>query len=133
MNTLRAMTVLQISDMKRSAEFYNALGFGVLGAWGDPSGVAIMQRGDVTLMLQVAETVNNAGGRWSVYIYVDDIDALHDDLTAAGVAVTGPPEDKDYGCRDFGVYDPDSHCLAFGHDTNSAPYANGLGPERGRG
>lgn len=46
MNTLRAMTVLQISDMKRSAEFYNALGFGVLGAWGDPSGVAIMQRGD---------------------------------------------------------------------------------------
>lgn len=109
------------------------MGFATLGIWGEPAGVANVQRGGVTLMLQLAHDVPCIKGRWSAYLETDDVDAFFADLSAAGVAVDGPPEDTYYGCRDFSVTDPDGNCLGFGTDKSTAPYANGLGPARGRG
>lgn len=133
MQTLRAMTVIQVSDPERSVAFYTLLGFATLGVWGDPPGVANIQRGGVTLMLQLADEVHTADGRWSAYIYTDDVEAMHADLTASGVTLDGTPQDTYYGCRDFSVTDPDGHCFAFGTDLSKPPYANGVGPNRGRG
>ncbi|MBM3942770.1 MAG: VOC family protein [SAR202 cluster bacterium] len=58
-----------------------------------------------------------AGG-WSwwgrVIFYVDDVDALHQRLTEAGVpGIEAPPKDASWGERYFHVTDPDGHELSF--------------------
>ena len=134
MQTQRAMTVLQVGDLDRSLAFYGRLGFATTGIWGEPPGVAIVQRGAVSIMLQLADEVNTAGGRWSIYVYVDDVDTLNAELAAEGIEISGPPEDKYYGCRDIGIYDPDGHSLAFGQDLDPGPAGPGLSATtRGKG
>jgi uncharacterized glyoxalase superfamily protein PhnB len=48
------------------------------------------------------------------YIVVDDPDALYARAIAAGAEGLRPPEDTDYGSRDFSVRDPEGHLWHFG-------------------
>ena len=45
-------------------------------------------------------------GSSSIYVVVEDADALHDRVVAAGGDVVMPLTDQDYGSRDFAVRDP---------------------------
>ncbi|GAB07948.1 VOC family protein [Gordonia amarae] len=56
-----------------------------------------------------------AGGGWLAF-QTDDVDAAYEELVAAGVEITDPPSDKDYG-RDFGARDPFGNGLRFGNVT----------------
>ena len=133
MKTLRAMPILQVRDVRASAAFYARLGFDCHGFWGDPPGFAIVQRGDVTLGVFLPESSSvTPNDQWAAYLYVDDVEALHAELTAEGVSPT-PIADQPYGCRDFDVTDPDGHRIAFGQDVHDHDDGPGLGPERGRG
>ena len=60
-----------------------------------------------------------------ILIWVDDVDAHHARVTAAGIDVK-PPEDKPYGVRTFGVTDPDGYEWGFMQPT-------GTGYEQGEG
>jgi uncharacterized glyoxalase superfamily protein PhnB len=53
-------------------------------------------------------------GSSSVYVVVDDPDALHDRVVAAGGDVVMPLTDQDYGSRDFAVRDPEGNLWNFG-------------------
>ena len=133
MATIRSMAALEVGDPAVSHAFYKSLGFGTLGEWFPDNLVTIIvQKGDVTVLLQKSEkpAVNQGLG---VYIYVDDADALHADLTAKGTKGLSPMEDMFYGCREFGIHDPDGHELIFGTNRGTPPHANGLGPDRGEG
>ncbi len=133
MKTLRAMPILQVRDVRASADFYAQLGFVCHGFWGDPPAFAIVQRGEVTLgvFLPASGTIV-PNDQWAAYIYVDDVDALHAELTAEGVQPTAV-EDQPYGCRDFDVTDSDGHRIAFGQDVTSNANGPGLASDRGRG
>jgi uncharacterized glyoxalase superfamily protein PhnB len=48
------------------------------------------------------------------------VDSLHAELTARGAKVVKPPQDYDYGMRDFDVLDPDGNQLTFGMESRSA-------------
>ena len=50
----------------------------------------------------------------TVYVAVDDVDALHDTAKAAGAEIVMPPTDQDYGSRDFSARDPEGNVWAFG-------------------
>lgn len=52
-----------------------------------------------------------AGG--AAYFVVDDVDALHEDFLARGVAITQPPEDKPWNRREMLVAYPDGNRLRF--------------------
>jgi uncharacterized glyoxalase superfamily protein PhnB len=52
--------------------------------------------------------------RASVYVVVDDPDALHDRVVAAGGEIVMPPTDQDYGSRDFAARDPEGNLWSFG-------------------
>lgn len=134
MKTLRSMPILQVHDVRASAEFYAKLGFDCHGFWGDPPGFAIIQRGDVTLglFLPLSATVS-PNDQWAAYVYVDDVNALHAELSAVGGLDMTQPNDEPYGCRDFDVTDPDGHRIAFGQDMTMNENGPGLGAERGRG
>jgi uncharacterized glyoxalase superfamily protein PhnB len=45
-------------------------------------------------------------------VWVDDVDAMYDQVKAAGVD-TAPPEDKFYGIRVFQVTDPEGYAWGF--------------------
>lgn len=133
MKTLRAMPVLDVTDVRVSADFYARLGFDCHGFWGeDPVDFAIVQRGDVSIGLHFAGGPVPKRRGWSVYVYVDDVEALHAELTGGGLAPSSIC-DQPYGCRDFDVTDPDGHDIAFGQDMAPEVFGPGLGQERGRG
>lgn len=48
-----------------------------------------------------------------VYVYVDDVDALHERARAAGAEITEEPVDQDYGDRRFAARDPEGHVWWF--------------------
>lgn len=55
-----------------------------------------------------------APGNFGAYVVADDIDALHARVAAAGAAVTRPPQDTDYGSREFAIKDPEGNRWSFG-------------------
>ena len=136
MNTLRAMPLLQVSDVRAAAAFYARLGFVNNGMWSGDDGTdephfGIIQRGDVTIGLQLLRGPLRVNTHWAAYIYVDDAAALHAEFTAEGLS---PSELRcqPYGCDDFDIRDPDGHLLAFGQDRDPV-HGPGLGGKRGRG
>ena len=109
----RAMPVLEVADMARSLAFYKVkLGFDA-ATWGEPASFAIVQRGAVSLALNVVAVPAVSRKTWAAYIYVRDADAVHAELSALGVSIPHPPETKPYNCREFLVDDPDGHMLAI--------------------
>ncbi|WP_108879418.1 VOC family protein [Anderseniella sp. Alg231-50] len=134
MKTRRAMPVLQVSDLSASVDYYNRLGFATNGIWGEPATFAIMQRGDVSIALQLLRAEEMpVNTHWAAYIYVDDAKAVHEEFQAAGIDIDRPPEEAFYGCLDFDVADPDGHLLAFGQDLDAEPHGPGLGADKGNG
>jgi catechol 2,3-dioxygenase-like lactoylglutathione lyase family enzyme len=84
-----------------------------------------LRRGDSGLMLEaVADFYSpsyNAAirerlgkpGPTALYIEASDLDALHDRVTAAGVAILDPIADRDWGQREFTIADPAGNWLTF--------------------
>jgi uncharacterized glyoxalase superfamily protein PhnB len=66
------------------------------------------------------EIYNQGAGRTSVYVVVDDPDALFERARQAGAEVLMQPTDQDYGSRDFSVRDPEGNIWAFGTYRPSA-------------
>jgi uncharacterized glyoxalase superfamily protein PhnB len=51
---------------------------------------------------------------FDVYVYVDDVDALHEELVGRGADLVHGPVEQGYGLREIRVRDPDGYVLAFG-------------------
>jgi hypothetical protein len=54
-------------------------------------------------------------GAAAVYVFVDEVDSLHAELTSNGVSVSGPPIDQTWGTREIVVRDADRNVVTFGH------------------
>jgi predicted enzyme related to lactoylglutathione lyase len=130
---VRAMPVLDVTDMGRSLAFYrDKLGFSA-STWGEPPAFAIVQRGTVSIALALVDTGKAAISRnWAAYVYVADADALYSEFLEHGVAVPHAPETRDYNCRDFSIDDPDGHTIAFGHVLAPDSLGPGLSQRVGR-
>ena len=125
--------------MSQSIAFYKKAGFSGHG-WSDPQDgtvfFTIAQRGDVSLGLQLRDTPLRVDANWAVYIYVDDIDALHAEFIAEGLKPSGINRPDYYGCDDFNITDPNGHSLCFGQVRDAedvAKHGAGLSADRGRG
>lgn len=132
MTTLRAMPVLQVTDVSASEAFYARLGFASHGAWGDPPSFAIVQRGDVTLALDQGDAPAPVNQWWAAYVYVDNVEALREEFQNSGFSPTELHHPEHYGCIDFDIVDPDGHRIAFGQALNPVP-GPGLSNDRGQG
>jgi catechol 2,3-dioxygenase-like lactoylglutathione lyase family enzyme len=110
--------VLAVPDLVRSADYFrDVLGFRVL--WPEGSDWRLVERDSVRIMLghcpndmQPSELGSHS---WFGYLSVDDVDALHAELTASGAACT-PAADRSYGMREIVVTTPDGHRIVFGQD-----------------
>ena len=115
--------VLAVPDLKRSvAYFEDVLGFS--RDWNDGDDWQALVRGGVRLMLghcPDALPPSELGDHsYFAYIDVDDIDALHAEITARGAIVRVAPADKPWGRREMAVGTPDGHRLMFGQTLPAA-------------
>ena len=51
---------------------------------------------------------------FDLYVYVDDVDVLHEELAGRGAEILNPPVNTEYGLREIRVRDPHGYVLAFG-------------------
>ena len=110
--------VLAVPDLTRSADYFrDVLGFRVL--WEDASDWRLVERDGVRVMLghcpRDLRPSELGSHNWFGYLSVDDVDALHAELTARDAACTSPT-DSAYGMREIVVTTPDGHRIVFGQD-----------------
>ncbi|GIF17573.1 putative glyoxalase superfamily protein PhnB [Actinoplanes tereljensis] len=60
-------------------------------------------------------------GTFGAYVVTDDVDALHKRATQAGAEIIQPPQDTDYGSREFAARDPEGNLWSFGTYRGSLP------------
>jgi catechol 2,3-dioxygenase-like lactoylglutathione lyase family enzyme len=51
---------------------------------------------------------------FDLYVYVDDVDGIHEELAGRGADILAPPVNTEYGLREIRVRDPHGYILAFG-------------------
>lgn len=59
-------------------------------------------------------SVREENGIGSCYIYVNDADTLHAELSSRGANVLGEPVSHPWGLRDFSVFDLEGNQITFG-------------------
>jgi uncharacterized glyoxalase superfamily protein PhnB len=114
--------VLKYDDARAAMDFLErAFGFERHAAYdGEHGGVAHaeLRFGDDCVMLgstsEGEDRFNQSAGRCSLYLVVDDPDALHDRAKAAGATIERPLTDQDYGSREFTARDPEGNLWSFG-------------------
>jgi uncharacterized glyoxalase superfamily protein PhnB len=56
---------------------------------------------------------------WNVYFWVDDVQALYQELKQRGATIDYDLCEQPYGCREFGIQDLDGYDIAFGQDLDA--------------
>ena len=110
--------VLAVPDLTRSVDYFrDVLGFRVL--WEEASDWRLVERDGVRVMLghcpRDLRPSELGSHNWFGYMSVDNVDALHVELTARGAACT-LPTDTAYGMREIVITTPDGHRIVFGQD-----------------
>lgn len=106
--------VLPVADITAAIGHYRALGFAV-DAYEGPQPYAFARHGDVELHLAQVDGIEPSRSLVSVYLYVDDADALAAAWAAAGAdGRFVAPVDTDYGLREGAHVDTDGNLLRFG-------------------
>lgn len=122
--------VLGVRNVREAAEYYrDVLGFnldplnGVFQPSADePGGVyAIVKRSGVWIHFQIRRGDLPDRRRQSIerdmYIYVDDLDALHADLQRRGAKIQQGPRMAPYGIREIEIEDLNGYRVTFGETS----------------
>ena len=100
-------------DVPAAVDFYTTkLGFQTGFVWGEPVTVAGVNLGEVQVFLVQGKPAPDG---CSVNFVVGNADELFEFQQANGVEVVLPPDDREYGLRDYRVKDLNGYHLSFGH------------------
>ena len=117
----RATPVLKTGDYPRAKAFYlETLGFSLIEEGGDPARFGIFKRGGAIVFVDSWHGPPAKADGWDAYIHSPDVDALCEELTAAGAPISRPLENAVYGMREFEVTDHDGNVICFGTDIEPA-------------
>jgi len=112
-----AIPVIAVSDSARAEDYYcRVLGFQKMFAYPpeatrpDPRYLGVARDG-VWLHLQSYKP--ERAGMTDAFLWVADVDRLHDELSARGAVVLLPPTNQTWGTRETGIRDPDGNVLVF--------------------
>ncbi len=113
-----AATVFVVSDIDQSLAYYrDALGFQVTFQYGEPSFYVCLCRDEVALHLLAASKTKQLPGHGGLCVFVKDVDAVYAELLERGAKVVKPPQDYDYGMRDFDLIDLDGNRIPYGMES----------------
>lgn len=114
MEVLSSRVLLRPTDFDRSLDFYrDTLGLAVYREYGegDSRGVVFFTGGGFLEISGRAPTP--VAPNLALWFQVRDVDAVHEELVAAGVEVLRPPVDEPWGLREMWVSDPDGLRMAI--------------------
>jgi len=115
-NLRSAIPILRVADARASERFYSTY-LGFTTDWehqfepGFPLMMSISCEG-ATLFL--SEHAGTGTDRCEVYIYVNDVDALYNKASEAGLKTIKSPVAQPWGVRESEILDPDSHRITLG-------------------
>jgi len=125
MNPKHITPILSVTDLPASFAWFEKLGWKKRWDWGEPPTFGAIGCGEFEIFLcQGAQggrgkgpnqfTFGPAGdqtgdkGVW-MSVWVDDVDAVHQECLAVGVEITFPPADMPWNVREMHVRHPDGH------------------------
>jgi uncharacterized glyoxalase superfamily protein PhnB len=111
-------TVLVVRNLHASTEYYT----NVLGFQRDPIDAgpwwAFLRRDRVRILLGECPDEKPASElgdhSYVLYIYVEDVDQLHDEFVEREATIATKPENTPWGMREFAIRTPDGHRIRFG-------------------
>jgi predicted enzyme related to lactoylglutathione lyase len=107
--------ILNVKNFSASLDYYiQKLGFTKKWDWGEPPTFGCVTRGNVEIFF--CEGGQGQPGMW-MSIFVDDVDALHEEYQKKGAAILHPPLDMPWGTREMNVIDLDGHHFRLGSDA----------------
>jgi len=105
----QALPELPVGKVAEAVEYYrHVLGFKINYQQDD---LGVMDRDAITILL-IKRTEHHLG-IGSFEVYVEDADALYDELLAKGAIVDGPPVSRPWGLREFRVFDLDGNRITL--------------------
>jgi lactoylglutathione lyase len=110
--------ILSAPDLEATAAFYASLGFQEtyrIPPEGDPAFVTLERAGAT---IGIARADADAVDRFAYWLYVADVDATYERLTAAGAAGVEAPADQPWGERVASVRDPAGFLVHLGMPTD---------------
>lgn len=109
-----------VADPVGTAEHYrDVLGFEILGYFGEPTVFAMVARGGVEFHFGKADAEPQRTNlvlraiSSDAYIWVDDVEALFQELTASGAEIIAGPIRQVYDCVELEVRDCNGFKLVF--------------------
>ena len=115
MNNSAFIPILRVKDARKSAQFYQShFGFGI--DWEHqfetdyPLFISISSD---SLHLFLSEHMGTGTDEADLYVYLEDVDALHTRLQAGKVVIQQQPTDQPWGVRDMQIRDLDGHRITF--------------------
>ena len=110
-----AASILTVRDVAAAKVWYSGvLGFEVTFEFGTPLYYVCLCRDHVQLHLVDASESRKRAGESAVAVFVDDVDAVFEEISARGAIIRAAPVNSSYGMRDFIALDPDGNELTFG-------------------
>lgn len=108
----KASHVILVSDINKSKEYYrDKLGFTIDGQFVERDGVSfLLKEIENKDLIRPNHSIN---GFMESYLWVDDVDKIYEELKARG-AIVEQPINRDYGMRDFLLYDIDGYRFCLG-------------------
>jgi uncharacterized glyoxalase superfamily protein PhnB len=107
--------ILPVRDVAAALAHYASLGFSVT-PYEDGLDYAFAERDDVHLHFGRIPDHDPERTAMSIYIYVDDAEALYAEWRDAGAGGhLGAPEDTPWGMREGVHIDPEGNAIRFGH------------------
>jgi len=112
-----AIPVIAISNAERSEDYYcSVLGFQKMFAYrpdpnrSDPCYLGVARDG---VFLHLQSFKPERAGQTDAFLWVTDVDHLHDEVAARGAVIPLPPTNQTWGTRETGIRDPDGNVLVF--------------------
>lgn len=102
--------IFVVSNVPQAVAHYERLGFSISH---HDEGYAFAHRDGLTIHLAGPGVAAERVGRGSVYLHVDDADALADEWRSADAAIV-EPQDVEWGKHEGSHKDPDGNLIRFG-------------------
>jgi hypothetical protein len=113
----KSTPVFLVGNIEPTMEWYERLGF---ESEYYPPGFAILRRGEIEIFLQQHpgyvspdDPGRRARDAWDVYITTDNLQALYEEYSSAGVTISRPLCPQEYGMMEFDVIDLNGRRLVF--------------------
>jgi catechol 2,3-dioxygenase-like lactoylglutathione lyase family enzyme len=110
--------ILRVEDMQASLRFYvDRLGFTNV-SWGSDDFTSVSRDGAAIYLCRGHQ---GRGGAW-IWIGVEDVDKLHEECKAQGVAIRMPPTNCSWALE-MQIEDPDGNVIRFGSEPKMSFFA----------